>query len=232
MKRSEINHLIREAIEFFNRHQFHLPAFAHWTPADWQRKGPEAREIARHLLGWDITDFGLGDFYKTGLLLFTIRNGQPQNLRNGTGKVYAEKIMIVREDQLTPWHHHRQKTEDIINRGGGRLVIELANATPDGKGLADSEVIVSIDGVEHRLAAHDQVTLNPGESITLTTGLQHKFWGQPGAGWVLTGEVSCVNDDTQDNFFYEQVGRFPEIEEDEPPFRLLVGDYPRYYAHA
>ena len=30
-----------------------------------------------------------------------------------------------------------------------------------------------------------------------------------------------VNDDTKDNRFYKPVGRFPEIEEDEPPIHLL-----------
>ena len=42
---------------------------------------------------------------------------------------------------------------------------------------------------------------------------------------VLVGEVSMVNDDNLDNRFYEPIGRFPEIEEDEPPLYLLVGDY-------
>ena len=35
-----------------------------------------------------------------------------------------------------------------------------------------------------------------------------------------------------DNRFLEPVGRFPEIEEDVAPVRLLVGDYSRYYLHA
>ena len=44
-------------------------------------------------------------------------------------------------------------------------------------------------------------------------------------GRVLLGEVSVVNDDVNDNRFHQAVGRFPEIEEDELPYRLLVGDY-------
>ena len=42
---------------------------------------------------------------------------------------------------------------------------------------------------------------------------------------MLLGEVSAVNDDVNDNRFYQLIGRFHEIEEDEPPYRLLVGDY-------
>ena len=42
---------------------------------------------------------------------------------------YAEKIMIVEENQETPLHFHWSKMEDIINRGGGNLVLELYNST-------------------------------------------------------------------------------------------------------
>jgi len=34
------------------------------------------------------------------------------------------------------------------------------------------------------------------------------------------------NDDNGDNRFYLPAGRFPEIEEDEPPYRLLCNEYP------
>jgi D-lyxose ketol-isomerase len=44
---------------------------------------------------------------------------------------------------------------------------------------------------------------------------------------VLLGEVSQCNDDKTDNRFHDNIGRFPDIEEDEPPYRLLCGEYPR-----
>ncbi|MDL1898486.1 D-lyxose/D-mannose family sugar isomerase [Anaerolineae bacterium CFX7] len=226
MKRSEINAILRQGDAFFKQHQFHLPPFAYWTPDEWRARGPEANEIAAHMLGWDITDFGGGAFDKQGLFLFTVRNGDAANLKRGAGKLYAEKIMIVQANQVTPMHLHRVKVEDIINRGGGDLVIQLYNSTPDGK-LADTPITVSTDGVERTLHAGAQVTLAPGESITLPTGLYHAFWGAREK--VLVGEVSLVNDDHTDNFFYEPVGRFPTIQEDEPPLYLLVGDYAKYY---
>lgn len=43
----------------------------------------------------------------------------------------------------------------------------------------------------------------------------------------LLGEVSQCNDDNTDNRFNPPVGRFPEIEEDEPPYRLLCNEYPK-----
>jgi D-lyxose ketol-isomerase len=226
MKRSEINDIIREADAFMKVYGFHLPPFAYWTPTDWQSKGEEVREIVDNKLGWDITDFGSGDYGKIGLFLFTIRNGSLENLRTGQGKTYAEKVLISEVDQVTPLHFHWSKTEDIINRGGGRLALKLYNSTSEGQ-LAETEVQVSLDGVRHSFKAGHTVVLNTGESITLPTGLYHEFWGVDRK--VLVGEVSKVNDDANDNRFFDIVGRFPEIEEDEEPLHLLVGDYPRYY---
>ncbi|MFN8447442.1 MAG: D-lyxose/D-mannose family sugar isomerase [Anaerolineae bacterium] len=223
MKRSEINAIIRDADAFARQHHFYLPPFAHWTPHEWMTKGAEVSEIVEYGLGWDITDFGLGGFRNTGLFLFTIRNGSPKNLETCTGKVYAEKLLIVDVNQVTPFHFHWHKTEDIINRGGGRLLIQLYNSTPDERDDKTSDVTVSIDGVVRTLPAGGIVTLNPGESITLPTGLYHKFWGE--GERVLVGEVSTVNDDTADNKFLDPIGRFTEIEEDEPPYHPLITDY-------
>lgn len=230
MKRSEINAIIRDADAFIRQHQFHLPPFAYWTPDEWKRKGAEVREIVERGLGWDITDFGQNDYRNRGLFLFTIRNGSPANLQTCTGKVYAEKLLIVDDQQVTPFHFHWTKVEDIINRGGAKLLIQLYNSTPDELADETSEVTVSIDGIIRTLPPGGTVTLNPGESITLPTRLYHKFWAE--GGRVLVGEVSTVNDDTADNKFLEPIGRFTAIEEDEPPFYLLLTDYANYYQKA
>ena len=218
MKRSQINQILQSAQAFFTQHQFHLPPWASWTEADWQGQGDACREVIDCQLGWDITDFGSGNFSRRGLTLFTVRNGKAGS---SYGKTYAEKIMVVDDGQETPLHFHFQKAEDIINRGGGKLLLQLWNS--DGQGeKADTPVSVSIDGVRRTLEAGAVVSLAPGESICLTRGLYHRFWGE---GKVLVGEVSQVNDDFSDNRFYEEVGRFPSIDEDEAPWRLLVSDY-------
>jgi hypothetical protein len=226
MKRSEINAIMRDADAFMKSHGFLLPPFAYWSPADWETKGFEVREIVDRQLGWDITDFGLSDYQKTGLFIFTIRNGNPADLPKGAGKLYAEKVLISDVGQVTPLHFHWRKVEDIINRGGGKLVIQLYNAT-ESDGLAGSAVVVSTDGVQRTVPAGGKVVLEPGESITLPTRLYHAFWAEEAR--VLIGEVSLVNDDNTDNRFYAPVGRFPQIEEDEPPLHLLCTDYSRYY---
>lgn len=227
MKRSEINAIIQSADEFIRERGFYLPPFAYWTPEEWGKKGLEAREIVETHLGWDITDFGSGDFENTGLFLFTIRNGNADNLKTGQGKLYAEKLLLVNENQVTPYHFHWSKIEDIINRGGGRLLIQLYNSTKDEDMDRQSNLEVSMDGVQYTLKAGDVVELKPGESITLTQGLYHKFWAE--GGRTLVGEVSLVNDDNADNRFYNAGGRFPQIEEDVPPKYLLVNDYPCYF---
>ena len=225
MQRSQINAILRDVDAFVRARQFYLPPFAYWSPQDWTTRGDAAREIVDRKLGWDITDFGRGDYAHYGLALFTLRNGDPEALATGTGKLYAEKVLIIAVDQANPLHFHWRKTEDIINRGGGDLVLELYGATDDDKLSAD-DVVVSTDGVRRSVQAGGRVFLRPGESITIAPRLYHRFWAD--GGRVLAGEVSLVNDDQADNRFYEPNGRFPVIEEDEPPLYLLCSDYLRY----
>ncbi len=223
MKRSEINTIIRDIENFLAERQFMLPVWAAWSPEEWKGKYETCSEIIDNKLGWDITDFGGGDFQRRGLALFTIRNGSPDK----KDKSYCEKIMVADEEQETPVHYHWDKTEDIINRGGGNLVIELYLATAEDK-LSWEPLTVSIDGVLTNVKAGEPLILKPGESICLKPRMYHKFYGEKGKGRVLIGEVSLVNDDANDNNFYEETGRFPEIEEDVEPVHLLVNDYARY----
>ena len=222
MKRSEINKLIRNAMQFCAKHKFLLPPFAFWTPAEWAKKGHEADEIRDCMLGWDVTDMGTGNFKTCGLVLFTIRNGKYNDARYP--KTYCEKMLLQAEGQYTPMHFHWLKSEDIINRGGATLVIQLYNATKS-EDLARSEVKITTDGVARKVRAGGTICLKPGESITLTDHIYHKFWAEGGPA--LLGEVSAVNDDRNDNRFHEPLGRFPKIEEDEPAQFLLCTEYPK-----
>ena len=222
MKRSELNAIIQDAIGFIGRMNFKLPPFAYWSPKEWAEKGREYDEVRDNMLGWDITDFGSDDFLKVGLLMFTIRNGSLSDKRYC--KTYAEKLLITDEEQVTPFHFHWKKMEDIINRGGGNLLVQVYNSTADGQ-FADTPVAISMDGRAYEVAAGAIVRLTPGESITLPTGQYHKFWGEKGTGRILLGEVSMVNDDRVDNRFHEPVGRFPQIEEDVEPLYLLGNEY-------
>lgn len=224
MKRSKINALIEEAIAFCKQQHFNLPEFAFWSPQDWAEAGHEYDEIRDNMLGWDVTDYGRGRYEETGLLLFTIRNGHYGDAHYP--KPYAEKLMISKEDQISPNHFHWNKMEDIICRGGGNLVIRLWNSTPEEE-LADTPVIVSIDGCKTTVPAGGKVVLKPGQSITLRPGQYHAFWAEKGHGMALLGEVSMVNDDHNDNRFYEPQKRFTTIEEDEPARYLLCGEYPK-----
>ncbi|TPW32852.1 D-lyxose/D-mannose family sugar isomerase [Pararhizobium mangrovi] len=224
MKRSEINAIIRESDSFIRSFGYVMPPFAYWSPDEMKtRVGDDAKAIDAARLGWDITDYGAGDFSKMGLFLFTVRNGRMDDLKKGKGMLYAEKIMISRKDQLSPMHRHELKAEDIINRGGGTLVIELYEKAADGSPDRQSKVTVPCDGVMRTLEAGGHLKLAPGESVTLMPGIWHAFWGE--GEDVLIGEVSTVNDDATDNIFHEDIGRFSTVEEDEAPLHLLVSDY-------
>lgn len=218
MKRSEINKHIQEAICFFDKNKFYLPAWATYSPSNWKDNYKTSSEIIENVLGWDLTDFGSNDFQKRGLLLFTIRNGN----FNRNKKPYCEKIMIAGVGQETPMHFHKLKMEDIINRGGGILEIEFYNSDSDGA-FSDQDIKIKIDGQVSLLSPGSIIQLLPGQSVCMEPGVYHRFYGVNAP--VLVGEVSTVNDDTNDNFFYEVIGRFPVIEEDEPALFLLSNEY-------
>jgi hypothetical protein len=228
VKRSDVNDIMRAADDFIRSFGFLLPPFAYWTPDEMRARRDRIGGIVDARLGWDITDYGQGRFSQLGLFLFTVRNGSEADLRAGGGMCYAEKIMISRHDQLSPMHRHIVKAEDIINRGGATLALRLHNSDAEGNVCRTSEVAVATDGVLRTQPAGAVLRLAPGESVTLTPGNWHAFWGE--GGDVLIGEVSTVNNDLTDNVFADPVGRFAEIEEDEAPLHLLVSDYPRWLA--
>ncbi|MEM0934900.1 MAG: D-lyxose/D-mannose family sugar isomerase [Pseudomonadota bacterium] len=226
MKRSEINAIMGDAAEMIAAHGFRLPPFAWWSPEAFAvQKAAAARVIAARM-GWDITDYGQGDFDAVGLFLFTLRNGDLADLQRGGGMCYAEKLLISRQDQLSPMHTHVIKAEDIINRGGATLVVELYGSDDAGGFAEDRGGVVRCDGIARPFSAGEKLKLAPGESVTLMPGDWHAFWGE--GGDVLIGEVSTVNDDLTDNIFRDGLGRFAEIEEDEAPMHLLVSDYARW----
>ncbi|WP_055097985.1 MULTISPECIES: D-lyxose/D-mannose family sugar isomerase [Bacteroidales] len=219
MKRSEVNRYIKQAIKLFDENNFHLPSWALLTPEEWKDKiaTERCKEIIDHTLGWDVTDFGKNNFMKEGLTLFTLRNGSPKS-----EKTYCEKIMVSYVNQITPMHFHWNKMEDIINRGGGILALQLWKANKKEEKTRDS-FTVQIDGITQNIEAGEIIRLNPGESITLEPYIYHQFWAEKET--CIIGEVSKVNDDSNDNRFYEPLGRYPEIEEDESPLFLLCTEY-------
>ena len=225
MKRSQINAIIRDFEAMLREYRFALPPFLSFTPEEWKDKGHEYDEIRDNALGWDITDYGEGNFAVKGLSLITIRNGNVHDAKYT--KTYAEKIMMLYPGQVSPNHFHWNKMEDIINKGGGNLLIRVYNSLPDEQIDKQSDVTVHTDGRTYQVKAGTQIRLTPGESISIQPYLYHDFEVEKGTGAVLLGEVSEVNDDNTDNRFNPPVGRFPEIEEDEAPYRLLCNEYPK-----
>lgn len=231
MKRSTINQTIEIAKEVFAKMGMRLPPFAYWTVDDWQTKGPEADGIRKAMLGWDVTDFGQDQFERIGRTLFTLRNAYRKDDGELT-QCYSEKLILDPPNQSPPLHFHKSKMEDIINRGGGNLLVLLYKASDEGQCSKDN-FTVTIDGLECGIEAGATVRLKPGQSINMPPYIIHQFWGEEGTGidvggikYTVSGEVSSVCDDWNDNVFLEQADRFCTIEEDSPAKHYLCHEYP------
>ncbi len=222
MKRSQINAAMVWAVRLLEAWSIRLPDPAYWAPDEWRRNKSRTDVIRKAELGWDITDFGTGDFRHVGAVLYTVRNGVPGDA--GMGVPYCEKYILMEEGQRLPRHYHVMKTEDIINRAGGVLSVFLWNTDDRGRPL-DSDVTVYRDGVQCRVRAGEELLIRPGNSVTLTPRMAHVFGPKEGYGPVIAGEVSKVNDDHADNFFLEPIARFARIEEDEPMLHPLCTEY-------
>ena len=194
--------------------------------------GEEYDEIRTCMLGWDVTDFGSRDFYNTGRILFTLRNGKTNN--KNYPKEYAEKLLIDPEHQRAPAHFHRSKREDIICRRGGNILVQLSKVDED-ENPSTEKFTVQKDGRSLQLSPGDIVRLKPGESINIPPRTIHQFWGEEGTGYKMDGvgftlssEISSVCDDWEDNVFMDGgVVRFPDITEDEEPRFYLCHEYPQ-----
>lgn len=222
MKRSTVEAAITQLTSLAEEHGFPLPPFAHWSREDWRLRQSEVQDLTERGIGWDVTDYGGGDFASRGLCLLTLRNGTVAERDAGRGQTYAEKLMASGVGQETPLHTHRHKTEDIINRGGGTLVVELHtldDAAPKAR--------VQVDSISREVAPGERIRLEPGQSIQLPTGVYHRFWAEGSP--VLAGEVSGVNDDEEDNVFAEDLPRFSEVEEDTAAHHLLVSEYREFF---
>lgn len=224
MKRSEINAAIVRAKDALRQANITLPFFSDFSAEDWKLHAERGANAVGVMLGWDVTDFNSGDFNRIGCTLFTVRNGS----KTGLGVPYAEKYLIFNDSpaQEIPLHFHFEKTEDIINRAGGVMCIELYNSLPDGELDRENDVVVYTDGFRNTVAAGTVMEITTGNSITLTPGLYHRIFAKEGTGILIAGEVSSVNDDTCDNRFYRPTERFCGITEDEAPLYPLVNEYP------
>lgn len=225
MKRSSVNNAILESIDILDNAELRLPPFAYWNPDDWAAHKDQLGNMVKIGLGWDVTDFGTEDFAHCGGVLFTIRNGCINHPTIGTP--YAEKFIILRHatEQVLPMHFHRMKTEDIINRSGGTLMMKLYGSMSDGQLDEVNSITLMTDGIPRTFRPGEVFEIGKGESITLTPGIYHSFWAKKDAGDVVAGEISSINDDTIDNVFLGEINRFSCIDEDAAPLFFLCNEY-------
>jgi len=158
---------------------------------------------------WDVTDFGLGAFRRYGLVLINLAE-EPE---------YCEKLMYALQGMTTPAHAHQKKKEDIICRWGTLQITVRKDESLTG----DETLTLKINGTNRELKSGQALELQAGERITLVPGIYHEFL--PVSEECIIGEVSTANDDRHDNFFVNpDIGRFPGVEEDEPPLVKLISD--------
>lgn len=225
MKRSQINSAIQWAEGLCKKYCITLPMFARFAPDRSEFADPVRQNIAKTMLGWDVTDFGSDDFTHCGAVLFTVRNGSVYDDKVGTP--YAEKYIFLKDGcaQEIPMHYHIHKTEDIINRAGGVLCVQVYANGADGKPDPKRRVTLYRDGVRYEASAGEIIEIENGNSITLTPYIYHRFFAKTGRGDLVIGEVSKINDDNIDNVFANPSDRFCQVIEDEPIYRLLVNEY-------
>lgn len=202
---------------------FPLPPYAYFTPQMWKTNASDYKEIIECRLGWDVTDAGLGDFKKIGRTIFTLRNGDVNNIKD-YAKSYAQKIIYLQEDQRLPVHYHQSKMEDIINQGGGILQVRVWPRN-NNKKLKKDKFPLSVDGHCITVSGGTIISLKSGQSVCIIPGTYHQFWAKKGCGPVLSMEISSVNDDLSDNVWLEHAVRFPKIIEDVEKEFLLCSEY-------
>ncbi len=189
MKRSEINEAIIAAVNCFQNNGWHLP--------------PNPK--------WDVTDFGLGSFSSTGLVLVNLAEERE----------YCEKLMYAVKNQITPAHTHKKKKEDIICRAGN-LMVQLWVDDPLKERSADG-LTIKVNGELKSIKSGEKVSLKSGQRVTIEPGVWHEFYAA--SDECIIGEVSTANDDLNDNFFSdENIGRFTDIIEDEALVIKLVSE--------
>lgn len=188
MKRSHINQLIRAASTCFLEHGWALP--------------PDPR--------WDVTDFGMGEWQRHGLVLVNLAE-EPE---------YCEKLMYAQRGMTTPAHCHRKKKEDIISRWGTLKVQVWAGEPKQTQGQNFS---IAVNNAPREITSGDFIVLEAGERVRLVPGVYHEFF--PSSDECIIGEVSTANDDLHDNFFVNpNIGRYPGIEEDEARLVRLISE--------
>ncbi len=224
MKRSFVDQRIEAMLAMCERHGALLPSFAQWGEDDYRADPAAARRILDGGLGWNVVEFTPGGFAQSGLCVFTLRMGDWRLLSQGRGRLYAEKVLRAEDGQRTPHHYHIVKTEDIVNRGGARFVIELFKVDRAGTPLKERfRALKDVKTLDLEPGA--KVVLEPGESLTLDPFVAHAFWAEGGA--VLAGEVSLANDDRADNLFLPPLAPSAPIEEDAPRKYVTVRDHER-----
>lgn len=225
MKRSHTNQALKELEDMCEKNCGYLPPFCHFTPEQRQSIDHDYDKVRNCMLDWDITDYGVGDSDILAFSLITLRN-ENRAMVDNYSKVYVEKLLYLKEGQYASNHFQWYKTEDIINRVGGNVLIRIRSSLSNEENDYEPDAAVYTASRINSASVGTQICLTPGERIHVQQYLYHAFSEEKKTGSVLLGKVSMDNDDTG-NRCNPTVGRFPKIRDYEPQYRLLCNEFPK-----
>ncbi len=206
--------MIKDAELLFELNGFRLPPFAYLMPSEWLTKSASYSELRHNGLGWMCTDFGADH---GAVIRFILRRGDPEAEKYR--KPYSEEIFMCRKGTSVPPHCHLSRMQDIVNRGGGVLTVRILGTR---KGMEN--VTLRKDGFTFTVHQYGLVKLCEGESLTIPAGCIHEICAD--GDDVAVSEISTFMCITSDDYFtVRKPARSLKLEEDEPPYRLLISDY-------
>jgi D-lyxose ketol-isomerase len=105
----------------------------------------------------------------------------------------------------------------------GKTSVQVWAGEPTKNAGPSLRIAVNHEGRE--VSSGAIIELEAGSRVTLVPGVYHEFY--PLSDECIIGEVSTANDDLHDNFFVNpDAGRYPGVEEDEPPILRLISEKP------
>jgi D-lyxose ketol-isomerase len=135
--------------------------------------------------GIQIFDYGIGDFYKLGLVIVPFVN-TPR---------YCGKFLLFFPGQSAAEHYHPDVEENKGKEETFRVLWGTAYAYGEGTPNKNLKAKI-IEGRENYFTSRKEIILNPGDQYTV--GLHEKHWWQAGPEGMVCLEVSSTSRDVFD----------------------------------
>lgn len=146
----------------------------------------------------EVTDLGLGEFYTTGLVLFTYVNNE----------AYCAKELVLFSNQTCPEHRHPPVAGSLGKMETFRCRQGKVWLYVEGRAASDPGTKPPEDSKQYYTVFHE-IELDPGEQYTIMPNTWH--WFKAGAEGAIVSEFSTTSRDESDEFTDPRVNRVPVI---------------------